>query len=61
MGKIFDELRCLHCGKKLSRKQPLYETAWLGVYWCGKAECAYEILMNECEELDPNDKCNYES
>ena len=58
MTKILDELVCSHCGKKLSHKQPLYETAWSGVYWCGSPECAYEILMGECEELDPDDECN---
>lgn len=58
--KIFDELACEVCGKQLSRKQPLWDTAWLGVYWCGSTECAYELLLGNCEELDPEDSCNQE-
>lgn len=60
LGKIYDELRCSSCGKKLSKKQTLFDTAWLGVYWCGQQECAYYILDGECEELDVDDPCNHE-
>lgn len=60
MGKILDELCCQSCGKKLSKKQPLFDTAWLGVYWCGAGNCASQILEGNCEEFDPEDPCNQE-
>ncbi len=60
MSKIFDELRCYHCNKKLSKKQTLFDTAWSGIYWCGEDECAVSILINQCEEFDANDPCNHE-
>lgn len=60
MGKIFDELHCQNCGKKLSNKQPLFDTAWSGVYWCGSIDCAMEIMSNCCEEFDSEDECNRE-
>jgi hypothetical protein len=60
MGKILDELKCDSCGKKLSKKQPLFETAWSGVYWCGSPGCANEILFEQCNELDPEDDVNHE-
>ena len=46
--KILDELRCDGCGKKLSQKQTLYETAWSGVFWCGRDKCAIKIMEDEC-------------
>ncbi len=58
--KILDELRCMSCGKKLSRKQELFDTAWLGIYWCGAPACAMEIMEAECEELDYEDDCYHE-
>ncbi len=60
LGKILDELRCDVCSKKLSRKQPLWDTAWLGVYWCGRDRCAAELLLGNCEEFDVDDPCNHE-
>lgn len=59
---ILDDLRCEGCTKKLSKKQKLYETAWCGVYWCGKPKCAYKIMLNQCDgdELDADDPCNQE-
>ena len=60
LGKILDELKCDSCGKKLSRKEPLFDTAWSGVYWCGQTECAYNILDAECEEFDFDDPNNHE-
>ena len=60
--KVMDELQCSNCGRKLSVKHSLYETAWSGVYWCGRDKCAIEIMTEECsaDELDPNDNCNRE-
>ena len=60
MSKILNELKCSACGKKLSKKQTLFDTAWLGTYWCGKTECAKYIMDNCCEELDPDDDTNRE-
>lgn len=60
MTKIINELRCACCGKKLSSKQPLFDTAWSGVYWCGDPECANWILQGNCTELDATDECNRE-
>ena len=57
MGKILEELRCGICGRKLSRRSPLYETAWRGLYWCGRVDCADEIMRQECEELSADDEC----
>ena len=58
--KILDELCCGACGQKLSRKHPLFDTAWSGLYWCGRPSCAFDILDAECEELDYEDTCNHE-
>ena len=60
MNKVFDELRCYSCERKLSKKNALFETAWSGVYWCGSEECAGVILHNCCDELDYKDPCNHE-
>jgi hypothetical protein len=59
--KILDELHCGHCGRKLSKARALYETAWSGLYWCGKQKCAYEIMQSECEELSCDDPCNWDT
>lgn len=59
-AKILDELCCEGCGKQLSPKQPLFDTAWSGVYWCGKTDCALAILEGNGEELNAEDKCNHE-
>lgn len=59
-GEILDELRCASCDKKLSEEQSLFDTAWLGIYWCGSSDCAYDILDSQCEELDPDDENNRE-
>lgn len=56
--KILDEMRCSICGRKLSRAKALFETAWSGVYWCGSEPCAFELLTNECEELDAMESKN---
>ncbi len=58
--KIFDELKCEVCGKKLSAKQTLFDTAWSGVYWCGGPECALELLQECCEELSADNPCNWD-
>jgi len=60
LGPILDELCCEACGKQLSHKQPLWDTAWLGVYWCGSGECALDILQGNCEEFDADDPTNHE-
>ena len=60
MSKIMEELRCHECGKKLSRKQPLFDTAWSGLYWCGSPECAYEIMAENCAEFDADDPINHD-
>lgn len=60
MAKIIDDLRCDACGKKLSKKQPLFDTGWLGVHWCGADKCAAEIMENNCDEMGAADPCNYE-
>jgi len=57
MSKIMDEMRCYICKKKISKKQPLYDTAWSGLYWCDSPECAFEIMQNECDEIDSDDEC----
>ena len=58
--KILDEACCSGCGKQLSAKQPLFDTAWSGVYWCGNAKCAQGILEANCEEISAEDKCYHE-
>ena len=58
MGRILSELTCASCGDSLSTKQQLFDTAWLGVFWCGSADCAFEILDSNCTEFDPYDYCN---
>jgi hypothetical protein len=60
MGKILDELVCDACGKKLSKKQQLFDTGWLGVHWCGEESCAADIMQDNCDEMDPDDSCNHE-
>ena len=58
--KILDELTCRSCGKKLSKTQPLFETAWSGLFWCGETSCAKNIMDDECTELDADDPCNHD-
>lgn len=40
--KYYEELVCV-CGKR-PKGSGFYQTAWLGVYWCGCGYCAGEIL-----------------
>jgi len=64
--QILDELRCESCHRKLGahnnehKRQPMYETAWSGLYWCGSPVCAYRIMCKECTRLSLKDSCNYE-
>ena len=60
MAKILDELNCFCCGTKLSKEDTLFETAWSGVYWCGRHDCAISIMEDECEKLDAEDSCCHE-
>ncbi len=60
MSKILDELHCYSCGRKLRRNSKLYDTAWSGVYWCGRKICAFKILIEECQELSVYDDLNRE-
>lgn len=57
-----DELRCSACDRKLSKRNELFETAWSGIYWCGREQCAIDIMTEECssDQLDPEDECNRE-
>ena len=55
--RILDEMRCSACRKKLSETQSLFDTAWLGVYWCGSDRCAVKIMNDYTEEFDPEDEC----
>lgn len=61
MPKILDELCCASCDRKLRKNSKLYDTAWSGVYWCGRSKCAVKIMEWECrrEEFDPDDPCNH--
>lgn len=59
-AKLLEELRCQGCSKQLSKGQTLWDTAWLGVYWCGKSSCAMKIMESHCKELNIDDKTNHE-
>ena len=50
-------LQCSICDRTQSTIQPIYETPWDGVYWCGNPNCALELMRQMCEEVpfDEND------
>ncbi len=60
MSRISDEMKCSVCGKKLSKKQVLFDTAWSGVYWCGDQECAQSLLETQCTEFSADDPCTWD-
>jgi len=46
------EIYCAACKRRLSGKYPVfYQTAWVGVYWCGRISCAAKVMRLNCTHV----------